>query len=89
MLGDTPCIARRKENKIKTFKDPVSGVWLKKALANGIGRVNEGNFQNRKGCSSRTSEGKIKPSGEENNAPMEQMEKDEPSNMKRLFSGSR
>jgi len=39
-----------KENKTKTFKVPVSGGWLKKAQANGIGKVNEGNFQNRKGC---------------------------------------
>jgi len=33
-----------KEKKIETFKDPVSGGWMKKAQANGIIMVNEENL---------------------------------------------
>ncbi len=72
MLDDT-ITNEGKENK--NLQRSVSGGWWKKAQANGIIKVNEGNLQSRKGCSSRTSKGeKIKPSGEENNVPMEQIE---------------
>ena len=49
---------KMKEKKIKTFKDPWLGGWCEKAQANGIVKVKEGSLRKRKGCSSRTSEGK-------------------------------